>query len=72
MTPHAPQFVGSFERCTHAPPQSSNADGHPAVMHAPAAQLEPGPHELPHAPQFARSLERSTQLPLQTLSPTAH
>ncbi|MEZ4405530.1 MAG: hypothetical protein R3A52_03400 [Polyangiales bacterium] len=41
--PHAPQFVRSLRRSTHAAPQRVSPVGHPAT-HAPAEQFKPAAH----------------------------
>ncbi len=62
LVPHAPQWLGSLLRSTHAPPQSVRP-AEQLVAHAPVEQTEPPEHAAPHAPQFAGSFARATQAP---------
>lgn len=69
MIPQPPQLFGSLPIFTQAPPQSVKPVGQPVVEHAPAEQVDVGPHALPHAPQFALSDASDVQPPAQTVSP---
>jgi hypothetical protein len=52
--PHPPQFEGSTDVSTHAPPHVAIIPEH-ATVHAPCTQAWPAPHATPQAPQFRGS-----------------
>ena len=69
-TPQPPQFEGSSDVFTHAPPHTS---GLPAgQVHAlPTHDADVG-HVVPHAPQLFASFVVSTHAPPHDVSPVAH
>ncbi len=68
---HEPQWFGSLDTFTHAPPQLVCPDGH-CDMHVPFAHTDPEGQTAPHAPQFCGSLTRLTQAPAHTVCPAGH
>ncbi len=64
--PHAPQFLVSLERTTHAPPQKVRPAAHPQL---PPEQNRGDGHGEPHTPQFDGSTARFTHVPPQKVSP---
>ena len=61
-----PQFFGSFDVLSHAPPSPHWVlpEGH-EELHAPATQLRPESHTLPHDPQFWLSVRTLVHFPSQ-------
>ena len=65
---HVPQWVGSFCRLMHAPPQLVSPGPH-VVVHDPALQVLPAAQVLEQEPQLALSVCRFLQVPPQLVSP---
>jgi hypothetical protein len=66
---HAPQFRGSLERSTHAPPHALCV---PGQLHTPFMQLVAPVHVVPHVPQLLESDRMSMHAPPQRPCPAGH
>jgi hypothetical protein len=67
--PQAPQWFGSVDRFTQAPPQDTCPAGQ---VHAPPLQICPRAHATPHPPQWSTSVCTLTHAPPQLVNPAPH